>query len=392
MPQRSVVRNARIVADDDVLEDGWVLIEDGLILELGVGSPPPQDHAVRVVDVEGNWLMPGFIDLHVHGGGGFSFSGGPECAVHVAEFHAQYGTTSLLAGLSTAPWQDMCASVAALVDLPTTETLGSAAGRILGTYLEGPFISATRKGAHEVTQIRPPVEADIWKILAEGRGTVKVVTVAPEVPNGLNAIAWLTAANVAVSIGHTDATGDIFDAAVHAGGTCLTHTFNGMRPATHRDPGVFQVLTAQGVRCELICDGLHVDQVYVRALRQLVGVDQLVLITDAVAWAGQPDGSYQEGGRAVEVRAGRVWLTGTDTLAGSCLTMEAAVRNYADFTGAGPVELARVSATNAAKRLGMDDRLGRIRIGFVADLVTLGPDHSVRAVMRGGEWLREPTP
>lgn len=393
MPQRSMIRNARIIADDDVLDDGWLLIEDGLILGLGVGSPPGQDDLpTNVTDLEGNWLMPGFIDLHVHGGGGFSFSEGPESAVRVAEFHARHGTTSLLAGLSTAPWGEMLASVGALAVLPDKDLRGSAGARILGTYLEGPFISTIRKGAHEQTLIRAPDEVEIAEILGEGDGSVRVVTVAPEVPHGLDAIGWLTAAGVAASIGHTDATGDIFEAAVDAGGTCLTHTFNGMRPTTHRDPGVFQVLTKPGVRCELVCDGLHVHQVYVRALRQLVGVDQLVLITDAVAWAGQPDGTYHEGGRSVEVLGGRVLLTGTDTLAGSCLTMEDAVRNYADFTGADPVELARVSSTNAAARLGADDGLGRIRAGFVADLVVLGADLSVRAVMRGGEWIREFAP
>jgi N-acetylglucosamine-6-phosphate deacetylase len=384
-----LIRNARVVLDDQVLDDGWVLIQDGVIAQVGSGVPPTQLPAAYVVDIDRCHLMPGFIDVHVHGGGGFGFDTGPDDALRAAAFHARHGTTSLLAGLSTAPWADICTNVAALADLPSRDLDESQAARILGTYLEGPFISVTRKGAHDPALIRVPEKSDVAEIVSRGRGSVKVATVAPEVPNGMAAIGWFTSAGVAVSIGHTDATGDMFDAAATAGGTCLTHTFNGMRPPTHRDPAVFQAITSRRVNCEVICDGLHVHPVYIRMLRELVGADRPVLVTDAVSWAGQPDGSYRSEGRAVEVRAGRVWLSGTDTLAGSCLTMGDAVRNYAEFTGAGPVELAKVSATNAAARLGLDHRLGRIRPGFPADLVALGPDHSVRAVMRGGKWLRE---
>jgi len=233
-----------------------------------------------------------------------------------------------------------------------------------------------------------PTESAVAEILGHGRGTVAVATVAPDVQNGLAAIEWFTAAGVRVSLGHTDANGEMFAAGLSVGGSCLTHTFNGMRPPTHRDPAVFEPLVDSDVMAELICDGLHVHQAFVRALRRLIGADRLILITDAVAWAGRPDGLYRSEGRAVEVRDGRVLLAGTDTLAGSCLTMETAVRNYASYTGAGPVELARVSSTNAAVRLGLDDRIGRIRPGHTADLVVLDGGFAVNGVMRSGHWLR----
>lgn len=397
MPDSRIIHNARVVHDDDILEKGWVLVVDGRIADIGDDQPPSGRPDTPAVDAGGRLLLPGYVDVHVHGGDGASFGDGAAGALHAARFHGRHGTTSLLAGLSTAGWGQMCAQAATLAGVRTAPGSADPSGpadpdtagaRILGTYLEGPFLSTTRKGAHDPDLLLLPTESRVTEILDSGGGSIATVTIAPEITDGLPAIGWFTAAGVRVSLGHSDADGDEFAAGVEAGGTCLTHTFNGMRPPTHRDPAVLALLTDSDIAAELICDGLHVHPVVVRMVRRLVGTNRLVLITDSVAWAGRPDGVYREDGRPVEVRGGRVWLQGTDTLAGSCLTMEQAVRNYAAYTGAGPVELARVSSTNAAARLGLDDQLGRIRAGYLADLVLLDPDLHVSAVMRDGRWIR----
>lgn len=406
MTEPWLIGNARIVADDRIIERGWLRIDGGVLVDLGDGDLPKDGDDRRVVDAAGRWVLPGYIDVHVHGGGGASFSDGRAAAVRAARFHGGHGTTSLLAGLSTAPWPAMRSQVAEVADLVEVPRRVASAqvvagtlrkvmeaghsARILGSYLEGPFLSAARKGAHDPDLLMVPTESSVAQILSDGGGTVAVATVAPEIRNGLAAIEWLTASGVRVSLGHTDADGDAFAAGLSVGGSCLTHTFNGMRPPTHRDPAVLEPLADGQVAAEVICDGLHVHPVLVRALRRLIGPDRLILITDAVAWAGRPGGLYRSEGRAVEVRDGRVLLAGTDTLAGSCLTMEAAVQNYVTYTGADPVEVAKVSSTNAAVRLGLDDIIGRIRPGHMADLVVLDDGFAVDGVLRGGHWLRPP--
>src|SRR4051794_28036028 len=178
--------------------------------------------------------MPGYVDVHVHGGGGDDFGDGPAAARRAARFHGLHGTTSLLAGLSTAGWERMCSQVAELAaeaedprsqEKPSDDVRGHAGARIVGTFLEGPFLSVARKGAHQPDLLRVPSEQDVSHILRSGQGSVSVVTVAPEIDHGLDAVGWLTAAGVRVSLGHSDADGEQFAAGIAAGGSCLTHTF-----------------------------------------------------------------------------------------------------------------------------------------------------------------------
>jgi N-acetylglucosamine-6-phosphate deacetylase len=215
-----------------------------------------------------------------------------------------------------------------------------------------------------------------------------MITAAPET-TGFADLARVAEANsVRVAVGHTDADGPQIRGAIAAGARSLTHTFNAMRPILHRAPGPLEAIVDTDVYCELICDGTHVHPTLVRMLRRLVGENRLVLITDAIEWAGYPDGEYSSVNRRVQMRDGQVRLVGTDTLAGSTLTMGEAVRRYARFTGAGIVELAAVSSTNAACLLGEDHRIGRVQPGYKADLVVLDHDLVCVGVMSGGCWLR----
>src|SRR5579875_1360159 len=303
----------------EVLPDAWVLVEEGRIADLG-GSDRPPPRAAPSVSVRGAAVLPGFVDVHVHGGGGHSFGGDPATTEAVRRFHARGGTTSLLAGLVTSPVGEQLEQVRRLA--PCAEEADGGA-RLLGIHLEGPFISGIRKGAHDPALIRPPDVAELAALCEAAAGRLRLLTAAPEL-DGFPALAA---------------------AAEAAGARSLTHTFNGMRPVTHRDPGVLEPIVDSDVFCELICDGVHVHPTFVRMLRRLAGQDRLILVTDALAWAGLPEGEYRWGNRRVEVRDGGVRLFGTDTLAGSTLTMGEALARYARWTGAGLVELARVSST-----------------------------------------------
>lgn len=385
-PAAELITDADVVTDDQVVHDGWVLIEDGIITDLGGADRPPPRAAPRT-SVPGAAVLPGFVDIHVHGGGGHSFGGDAGATEAVARFHARGGTTALLAGLATSPPSEQLEQVRRLRPGAEDITGGS---RLLGIHLEGPFISAIRKGAHDPGLIRPPDPAELAALQEASAGRLRLLTAAPELAGFGELAAAAAAAGVLVTAGHTDARGPDFLRAIAAGTRSLTHTFNGMRPVTHRDPGVLEPIVDSDVFCELICDGVHVSPVFVRLLRLLAGRDRLILITDAVAWAGLAEGEYRSGSRHVEIRDRGVRLAGTDTLAGSTLTMGEAVARYARYTGAGLEELARVASTNAARLLGEDHRIGRIRPGHNADLVVVDATRAPAGVMCAGRWIRRP--
>jgi N-acetylglucosamine-6-phosphate deacetylase len=379
-------RNGNVIASDTT-DSGWLLLEDGIIADLGASGTEPNG-IEHTVDLMGSHVLPGFVDIHVHGGGGRSFGADADANAAVSTFHATGGTTSLLAGITTAPTSVMLDGARALGD--PREVDGGA--EIIGLHLEGPFISVLRKGAHNAAQIRPPDSAELASINAAARGKVRLVTAAPEEPGFEDLLRQATLSNVRIGAGHTDATGEQFLTAIAAGVRSLTHTFNGMRPFDHRSPAVLQAVVDSDVMCEIICDGLHVHPTLIRMVRRLVGPKRVVLITDAVAWAGLGDGEYSSGERHVEVVGGRVVLAGTNTLAGSTLTMIEAVRRYMQFTGAGLREAAMVASTNPARLLGEDNRIGEIRVGLQGDLVVLDQQLSCVGVVKRGDWYpsREP--
>jgi N-acetylglucosamine-6-phosphate deacetylase len=386
MGPSELVSDAQVVTGGEVVRDGWVLIEDGVIRDVGDGARrlPPSDVNTSA---SGAYVLPGFIDIHVHGGGGGSFGADLESTQRAVQFHLWEGTTALLAGISTCPPSTLLEIVQQLGALP--EELGSGS-RLLGIHLEGPFISRARKGAQDPNLIRPPDPSELLTLLDAAPGRIRLITAAPELAGFYEIARVAQGAGAVVGAGHTDADGPQFRSAIAAGARTLTHTFNGMRPVLHRSPGPMEAIVDTGVFCELICDGVHVHPTFVRMLRRLVGTDRLVLITDAAKWAGAPSGEYQTNNRMVEVRDGAVFLRGAGTLSGSTLTLGGAARRYIEFTGADFVELAAVTATNAARVLGEDHRLGRIEPGHKADLVLLDAEVNCVGVMSAGRWARRP--
>jgi N-acetylglucosamine-6-phosphate deacetylase len=325
------------------------------------------------------WIVPGFVDIHTHGGGGHTFTtGDPEAARGAADFHLRHGTTTLLASLVSSPFELMRDATLAFAPL-------LAEGVLAGVHYEGPYLSQIRCGAQNPAFLRDPSVDELAELLA--LGGVRMVTIAPERPGALDAIKLLVSHGVVAAIGHTDATYDETLAAVAAGATVGTHVFNGMRPPHHREPGpVFALLGAPGVVCELVADGIHLHDGTLAFAATVTGPDRAALITDAMAAAGMADGEYELGGQTVVVADRVARLTRDGSIAGSTLTMDAALRQ-AVHAGVSIVDAARMASTTPARAIGLAGELGALTPGLRADLVLLDPDLHVQRVMREGTWL-----
>jgi N-acetylglucosamine-6-phosphate deacetylase len=378
-----VLSGARVVAGGRVLDPGWVVVRGDRIAAVGDGTPP--DGAA--VDLAGRWLLPGYIDIHVHGGGGGSLTGAdPDEHLAAARFHGRHGTTSLLATTVSSSPDHLVAAIGSLRDTMRRATGGA---RILGINMEGPYLSVECRGAHDPTLVRDPDLEEFARLTRLADGGLRVVTVAPERPGAAELIAAVRAAGALVSLGHTATPYDGALAAVDRGAALVTHMFNGMHPLHHRTPGMVGAgLNSPELTCELIADGMHVDPAVVRVLVSSKGVDRVALITDCMHAAGFPEGDYDVGeGRLITVAGGLAKLTGTDTIAGSTLTMEQAVKNVVRWAGVTVPEASRMASENQARLLGRPGVTGRIVTGALADLVVLDEELAVQATMVGGEWV-----
>jgi len=268
---------------------------------------------------EPDYIVPGFVDLHCHGGGGHRFTtGDADDARAAAAFHLRHGTTTMLAGLVSSPYELMRDATAAY--LPLVDD-----GTIAGIHFEGPYLSSARCGAQNPAYLRDPSLDELGELT--GTGVVRLVTIAPELPGALDAIRFLVERGVLVALGHTDATYEQTLAGVAAGATVGTHVFNGMPPAHHREPGpIVALLDSPSIVCEFVADGIHLHDGTLRFAAHATGPDRAALITDAMDAAGMPDGQYELGGQDVTVAGGVARLTRNGSIAGSTLTMDAALR------------------------------------------------------------------
>ena len=375
-PDQDGVRalRGRVVTAAGVLEDAVVRIQDGLITE--VGDPSGTDGSERTAA----WIVPGFVDLHVHGGGGHTFDAAePEQARGAMEFHRTHGTTTMLASLATASPSDTYARTAALAPLVHS-------GDLAGVHLEGPYLSTARCGAQNPAHLRSPDPAEIADLIA--LGIVRAVTMAPELPGALPAIAQLRAHGITVAVGHTDATYEQTLAAVEAGATIATHLGNAMRPIHHRDPGpIVALLQSPTVICEQVADGVHLHDGMLRHVIQAAGPARVALVTDAMAAAGMPDGEFDLAGQDVTVQDGVARLAASGAIAGSTLTMAEALRHTVRC-GASIVEAVTMASATPARALGLEGSIGSIAAGMRADLVLLDDNLAVTAVLRDGIAVR----
>jgi N-acetylglucosamine-6-phosphate deacetylase len=376
----TLIHSVRLVDEGRLVEDAWVLFEGGRVA--GAGTGPQRPDAATVVDGAdlagpGAVLTPGFIDLHGHGGGGFSYDEGPEAIRAARALHRAHGTTRAVISLVTAPLETLERQVAEIADIAATDA------EVLGSHLEGPFLDPGHKGAHDLSLLREPQADAVERLLSAGRGSVRQVTLAPELPGGLDAIRAVVAAGAAAAVGHTDADAAQTRAAFDAGATILTHAFNAMRPLHHREPGpVGAAASDDRVTLEIIADGVHVDPVVVR-VAFAAAPGRIALVTDAMAAAGAADGTYALGSLSVEVVEGTARLAGGGAIAGSTLTQDAALR-VAVASGVDLAEAVEALTRVPARAVGRAEDLGGLAPGMLADAVLLSAGLEVRAVWVAG--------
>ncbi|MEO7016980.1 MAG: N-acetylglucosamine-6-phosphate deacetylase [Leifsonia sp.] len=380
-----VVHSARKVDADGLIDGFWFVADAGTIVATGSGTgwhAAAQGSGREVVDAGGHWLTPGFIDLHCHGGGGHPFDDGPEQMLAGLATHREHGTTRSLVSHVANPLAALRESLSIVADLTAADPL------VLGSHLEGPFLAPARRGAHDGAFLRDPGPEMVEELLGAARGTMRVATIAPELPNALETVGVLLEAGVVVGIGHTEADYAQATRAFEVGARLLTHAFNAMNGIHHRAPGpVVAAFENPDVTLELILDGLHVHP-KVGKLAFTAAPGRVALVTDAMAAAGAHDGDYRLGSLNVSVRDGLAVLSGTSTIAGSTLTQDVALRNAVTLVGLDPVCAVEALTLTPARALGEDHRFGRLRTGYTADAVILDHDWNVRRVYAAGRALR----
>lgn len=373
----TLLTNASLL-DADGRRDGWVLIDGDHIVATGltgVDAPPP---AATTIDLHGRTLTPGFIDLHGHGGGGAAFDNGAEEIATALAVHRAHGTTRSVISLVANPLVDVRESLALVASLAEADPT------IVGSHLEGPFLAIGRRGAHAPEFLREPDPQTIQGLIDAGRGTIRQVTIAPELPGALDAVRQFVDAGLVVAIGHTEADEHVARAAFDAGATLVTHVFNAMPGIHHRDPGpIAAAFDDDRVSLELVADGVHVHPSVVQMVFR-AAPHRVALVTDAMAAAGGADGHYRLGSLNVDVRGGIAHLAGTSTIAGSTLTQDAALRLA--VTVAGVHESAAVEALTRTPAcvLGRDQEWGSLAAGYAADLVVLDAGWRVERVWAAG--------
>ncbi len=381
----TLIHSARKLDSEGQVDDFWMLVDGDTIIRTGSGRTPdaagagaPDSDAVERIDVGGDWLVPGFIDLHCHGGGGHSYDDDADEIRAAIATHRAHGTTRSVLSLVANPLAQLRSSLAVIAELTDSDPT------ILGSHLEGPFLSEGKRGAHNPAYLRAPLPYEVEELIGAGRDTLRQLTIAPELEGALEAIDVLVEAGVTVAIGHTEADFALAQESFDRGARILTHAFNAMNGIHHRAPGpIVAAFEDERVTVELILDGLHVHpDVAGMVFRAAPG--RIALVTDAMAAAGASDGDYPLGTLNVTVRDGLAVLRGTDTIAGSTLTLDAALRNAIELAGVPPVDAVGALTTVPARALGLDHRLGRLAPGYAADAVILDSGLHVQRVWANG--------
>ncbi len=369
------------------VEHPLVLVAEGKIVEITVQQARPVPAGTQTLDLGDSVIAPGYIDLHIHGSAGFDVMDDSADALPAVErLLARHGVTGYYPTTVTAPLDTTLRALGRLADAIELRTHADKTAERracpLGIHLEGPFISHTRKGVHPAAHLLPPRVETFERFWQATRGHVRMMTIAPELEGAAEVIVEAARRGVCVSLGHSDADFDAAERGVAAGARHATHTFNAMRPLDHRDPGILgAVLTDSRLSADIIADGVHLDPAIVKLFAHAKGLEQTVLITDATAATGMPDGRYHLGSLEVEVKDGRCMADGR--LAGSVLTMDRAVRNLSRFAGWSLSHAVAAASRNPARIAGFANK-GFLAAGADADFVVLNSAGEVLRTFVGG--------
>jgi N-acetylglucosamine-6-phosphate deacetylase len=380
---RTVLTAQRLWDGIRLLDWPVVVIEDSRIASISPRAAVELPTDARVLDFPGATLAPAFFDVHIHGATGHDvMEATPEALGAMGSFLAAHGTGSFLATTVTAPLDATLRSLSGLAKLLAQPPVSGRA-QAVGIHLEGPFLSHTKRGVQPAEHLLAPDTATFDRLFEAAEGRIRLMTLAPELPGAIELAAHATARGVRVSLGHSNATAVETQAAIAAGAVSATHTFNAMRPLDHREPGILgTVLTNDALFAELICDGIHVAAEMVKLWWRAKGAERAILVTDAISAAGMPDGAYRLGDFSVQVANGRATANGV--LAGSVLTLDRALTNFIEFTGA-PLEHALLLLTvNPAAMIGLGEQVGSVAVGQMANLVAVdGAGKLVGSVVNG---------
>jgi N-acetylglucosamine-6-phosphate deacetylase len=370
--------------------DAVVVIQGNTISAVGPRREVETPRGAREISAKGKTIVPGFVDVHIHGAGGHDvMEATPQALETIAATVARHGTTSLVATTVTASEEKTYQSVAGIARFILNAGLAPVrelAAEIVGIHFEGPFISTARRGVHPTQWIAAPSRSYLAHLLTQARGTAQILTLAPELPGALELIAMARDAGLVVSLGHTDATYEQARSAMAAGARHAAHVFNAMRPFSHRETGVLgAVLTSPEVSAELIADGVHVDAAAMRMLVSLKGPERVILVSDGTSATGMPDGKYQLGTFEVTVTGG-VCRNAQGKLAGSTLTLDRALRNMVEL-GVPLIAALQMLTANPASQIGLAAKKGILAPGADADLVLLNDKLEISGVMTRGAGL-----
>ncbi len=377
----------KLMTPTATVEHPLVLVAEGKIVEITVQQAWPVPAGTQTLDLGDSVIAPGYIDLHIHGSAGFDVMDDSADALPAVErLLARHGVTGYYPTTVTAPLDTTLRALGRLADAIELRTHADKTAERracpLGIHLEGPFISHTRKGVHPAAHLLPPRVETFERFWQATRGHVRMMTIAPELEGAAEVIVEAARRGVCVSLGHSDADFDAAERGVAAGARHATHTFNAMRPLDHRDPGILgAVLTDSRLSADIIADGVHLDPAIVKLFAHAKGLEQTVLITDATAATGMPDGRYHLGSLEVEVKDGRCMADGR--LAGSVLTMDRAVRNLSRFAGWSLSHAVAAASRNPARIAGFANK-GFLAAGADADFVVLNSAGEVLRTFVGG--------
>ncbi|MBI3586618.1 MAG: N-acetylglucosamine-6-phosphate deacetylase [Ignavibacteriales bacterium] len=375
------IKNVEIVTPFRIIEKGSVVIEGKKIAAIGRSSEVEIPATIRTYDFDGMMLTPGFIDLLVHGGGGYGFADmSVESVQNISEFYFKHGTTGMLAALYSKPESDMVTDVKRIADFCRSSNHSN----VWGMHLEGPFISRDLHGAMKVDYLWEPNVAGWLKLYEASNGYIRLMTIAPELPNVHEVMRAAAKNDVVLSIGHSAAAYEQVLDAIDNGAAHVTHMFNAMKPFHHRLPGVaVGALLHNELKVELIADGIHVHPAVMKLIYNIKGDGGIILITDAIRASGMPNGEYTFMDQKIFVKDKRAYLA-DETLAGSTLTMNQAVKTMVQQVDVPLTSAVRMASLNGAKVLGLEHHKGILAVGKDADLVVMDKDFEVQMTIYEG--------